>query len=253
MIKIAYGSDFHFERYPVDTNLSFINSWKFEPYTTHIVIAGDMHVGVYNVIMVLDFIWDIHKIPIIYVPGNHEYYQNSFVSFDHDLYQYKKDGHYNVLLREYCINENVLFVGAQGVSDGSYEEIPGLPIKESNYADFWMTTDFKETYKIYGAEDRRYIKSILSGTSCEHKVVVTHNPPHPYCIDEKYKRDVNNGMFVNDYSDILIDNTPDIWICGHTHSKFKKEVNKTLILCNPYGYEFESSSKQWEWEYAYIN
>jgi Icc-related predicted phosphoesterase len=252
MIKIAYGSDFHFERYPTDSVYRFIEGWKFEELTTHIVIAGDMHVGAYNVASILDFIWNTHKIPVIYVPGNHEYYRNSYVRFDQELRSFQNE-EYIILLRDWIRVNNTLFVGAQGVSDGSYKEIPGLPIKESNYADFWMTTDFKETYKIYGAEDRRYIKSILSGTSCEHKVVITHNPPHPYCIDEKYKGDVNNGMFVNDYSDILIDNTPDIWICGHTHSKFKKEVNNTLILCNPYGYEFESSSKQWEWEYAYIN
>jgi predicted phosphodiesterase len=253
MIKIAYGSDFHFERYPADSVYRFIEGWKFEELTTHIVIAGDMHVGAYNVASILDFIWNTHKIPVIYVPGNHEYYRNSYVRFDQELCSFQNEK-YIILLRDWIRANNTLFIGAQCVSDGSYEEAPGMPLNKDNYADFWMINDFEETYRIYGAEDRRFINNILLGSKTyENTVVISHNPPHPMCIDEKYRGDVNNGLFVNDYTTLLVDHSPDIWICGHTHSKFYKVVNNTRVLCNPHGYEFEPTSKNWKWEYVCIN
>ena len=74
-MKIAYGSDFHFEFYKtINDARNIIESWIFEPDTDMIVIAGDLHVGAKKVFTLLEFISEMHSIPIVYVPGNHEYY-----------------------------------------------------------------------------------------------------------------------------------------------------------------------------------
>jgi Icc-related predicted phosphoesterase len=249
MIKFAYASDFHFERYPIDSVINFITNWEFEPLTNGIILAGDITTGVHNVMRILEIIWDVHHIPIYYVPGNHEYYGSSLAEFDAELHRLDQNENINILNRKCLFVHGVMIAGAQCISDMSYPD-SGLFVLKNNYADFSYITDFDDTYTIYGKEDRQFIERVCKITN-DTKIIISHNPPHPICVSSSYINNPNNCMFVNDYSDILDNYSPNIWICGHTHAKMNKETYNTKIYTNPYGYEFEPISRKWKWEYIY--
>ena len=80
-----------------------------------IIIAGDLHVGAENVMGILEFIYTLHGIPIIYVPGNHEYYGSSFERenriFRHNTA--KIDG-VTIFEHGYTSFNDIMFIGCAG-------------------------------------------------------------------------------------------------------------------------------------------
>jgi len=245
-VKIAYGSDFHFEFYPtINDAKSIIETWVFEHDTKYIIIAGDLHVGAKKVFKLLTFIYDTHKIPVVYVPGNHEYYRSSFYRENDHFYRkgISHEGKFYILLRNSVSIGDIDFYGCLGNIDGSYEHINIVNHVQLN--DFHMIKDFDKHDGFGMGEFSFFLHNVKEGS-----IVITHTMPSPKCISERYKGDHYNPCFTNDWSEIIYTCKPKIWICGHTHECFEKTIYKTDVLCNPYGYPHEN--KDWEWKYFHV-
>ena len=132
-MKIAYGSDFHFEFIYKEELPKIIDRWEFEEGTDLIIIAGDLHVGAENVMGTLEFIYILHGIPIIYVPGNHEYYGSSFERenriFRHNTAKIEGvnifEAGYTTKHGKYLkgTEGDVTIIGCAGNIDGSWQDI----------------------------------------------------------------------------------------------------------------------------------
>lgn len=244
-MKVAYGSDIHLEFYGYDKQFEIMRGWKFEPDTDRIIIAGDLHVGAEKVIDCLKFIWKAHKIPILYVPGNHEYYNSSFdnenlLFLHHDLVH---DG-YRIFLHGYMVVDDVMFYGCMGNLDGSYEKINrGI---HGSLNDFHLISDFSSRIA-RGCYEKIRLENSLSHAIYERAVVITHTMPSPKCISEQYRGSYLNGAFANDWEDMITQFKPKYWVCGHTHDIGNVRIDETDILINPMGYPREN--KKWEWRY----
>jgi hypothetical protein len=75
-----------------------------------IVIAGDLDTGLHGVF------WankesERLKTPIVYVPGNHEYYGNKIVENTYKMKEYANDTEVHVLERDVVVLEEVRFLG----------------------------------------------------------------------------------------------------------------------------------------------
>lgn len=70
-------------------------------------------------------------------------------------------------------------------------------------------------------------------------VVVTHHAPHPNSIAAEFAGDELTPAFVSDLSELIERHQPDLWIHGHTHTKFDYEIGDTRVVCNPRGYYYE--------------
>ena len=252
-MKIAYASDFHFEFYHSFVMIKeIIHNWKFDEDTEMIIIAGDLHLGYEKVIEVLEYIYYVFGIHVLYVPGNHEYYNSSFKEenkkiIDNGLIH---DG-YSILLNNCVDIGDISFFGCVGNIDGSYEDI--YISKHGALNDFRMISDFS-IHKRLGIQEYnhlnnclRYIDAIFENN--QKKVVITHTMPSPKCINKKYHGNYLNACFCNDWEELIKKYNPEYWICGHTHDSIDMVIDETKVLCNPYGYPRQNL----DWEWKYIN
>lgn len=88
-------------------------------------------------------------------------------------------------------------------------------------------------------------------------VVVTHHAPHPKSVHPRFAKSTVNAFFVNKYDDdvlfgddVLNGHPPRFWIHGHCHDAVAYTVNKTEVICNPYGYYHEAGGNGFRWNLA---
>ena len=246
-MKIAYGSDFHFEFIYYREVPKIIESWEFEEKTDLIIIAGDLHVGASAVMNILELINRMHDIPILYVPGNHEYYGSSFEK-ENNIFRKNFDTIDGVTIfrSDSVIIDEITFLGCAGNIDGSWQDI--YQYKHGALNDFHQISDF-ENHDVYGRREHNFLEEVMRDTEMP-MIAITHTMPSPKCISEKYKGSVLNPCFANDWEDLIFNHKPLFWICGHTHDKFELKIDETMVMCNPVGYPHEN--KQWTWEYINV-
>lgn len=245
-MKIAYGSDFHFEFiYSREVPL-VIDRWEIEEDTDLMIIAGDLHVGAKNVLGTLEFIYNIHNIPILYVPGNHEYYGSSFQRENRRFHRADIEG-VTILESKHIEIDKINFFGCAGNIDGSFEHI--YKSKHGILNDFHQISDFDD-HDILGKREYAFMHEAM-WQSENTKIAITHSMPSPLCINPKYATgNILNPCFANDWGDIIYTHNPEFWVCGHTHDAFIMNIDETQVVCNPLGYPHEKN--KWKWEYIYV-
>ncbi len=250
-MKIAIGSDFHFDFHNLDKQRIWdtIDSWEFDSDTDVIVIAGDLQKGAKRVVQVLKVIHQASGcIPIVYVPGNHEYYGSTFfwetMRFNKRIEECRESDIHILLNHKIKIND-VTFCGCMGAIDGSWEHINQWTHGRVN--DFSCIRDYHNHEKIGRAQFDRMRKFLKEYENC---VMVTHTLPSPRCIDPKRNGDILNPCFANDWSELIYVHEPKVWICGHSHDGVNMMIYNTHIVSNPCGYPHES--KNWEWRYVEV-
>ena len=252
-LKIAYCSDLHFEHYNESWWQYMIESYMVDPYTELIIIAGDIAVGAFNVSKILTMMYNTYKIPIIYIPGNHEYYHGTIEDFNKEINDYFSSNDEDIIILNdlsYCY-KNIVFCGGVGFIDESYEPLNKLLYHK--YADTKYIKNYGDCVK-YGERTKLYFESVIKNTKPSyHLVCISHFLPSSRCIHPYYQNNVLNSFFVNNWNELFYyDNSPDVWICGHTHIPFELEINKTKVYCNPHGYPHERHHTLWDWKYIII-
>jgi len=246
-MRIACGSDFHFEFYSELEWKLIVNGWTFLPDISYMILAGDIHVGARNVIEVLRYIYSVHHIHILYVPGNHEYYGSSFTK-ENDIFcsHGQFGGEFTILLQDtfYNTTEDVMFFGCMGNLDGSWKKISRKT--HGNLNDFRYIEDFRDRV-VYGEMERDSLIYNLSNSDANVNIVITHTMPSPSCVSPKYAGNHYNPCFANDWEREIVDYKPRFWICGHTHECGTVKIDNTLVIMNPYGYPTENLN--WNWVY----
>ena len=231
-MKLKLLSDLHIE--------GFLNKniYKNPDNADVLVLAGDINVNATRVFSDLTRFADNFEM-VIYVPGNHEWYHNSYEEFDAQLRD-KLDILPNVkYLSNNCVVINgVTFIGTplwtnfRG-NDRYAEEVKGLISdfrwytpqeckKRGEFAQMWL----KDTYEN------------IPGT----KVIVTHWLPAIECISPKFATEVTlNRYFANDMGE-RIKELSDIpyWFFGHTHDSVDITLGETRLIANPAGYRHRS-------------
>jgi len=215
------------------------------------VIAGDLSRPLTEAIH-----WLAHEIapymPVVYVPGNHEYYRSSIREGNQDGIAAAKRAGIHLLMDDVVVVGGVRFLGAILWTD--YEIMGQKPLAMFNAArgmnDHRLIALQSRPYQRFLPEDaltmhensRAFLTSALRIPFSGPTVVVTHHCPHPLSIHPKYAHDLLTAAFVSDLSDLIEIGEPDLWIHGHTHTSFDYKVGKTRIVCNPRGYGRENKS-----------
>jgi len=205
-----------------------------------VVVAGDLHVGVKNVVKSLKKISDIVKTPVVYVPGNHEYYGCSGMpNFNSELFSYDQELESWSI---YALNcdviyiEDVAFIGAVGWTDGSYMKYN--PKVGYLMSDIFKIPGFREGRggQDWGEDDVHAIETSLLWHDAGKKCVITHHAPSAMSLKPKYYNNELNTFFINDWNYLMDDYTIDLWVHGHCHDSHNYKYNKTRVVCNPFGY-----------------
>jgi predicted phosphodiesterase len=233
-MKIRIHSDLHLE----------FQQWN-PPKTDAdiVVLAGDIHVGVRGVE------WARRSFPlspVVYVPGNHEFYGGDMQDLIEELVVQGRRLGVDVLDGRSLLIGGVRILGLTLWTDFA---LRGADSKSIDYAMADARYGMNDFHLIrYGGrrfhpadaraihlEQVRWLRAKLGEDFEGCTVVVTHHLPHRRSIHPKYEGSGLNPSFASDLAD-LMGPSVSLWIHGHTHESFDYVVNGTRVVCNPRGY-----------------
>ncbi|NTF17928.1 metallophosphoesterase [Agrobacterium rubi] len=195
------------------------------------------------------------RMPVIFVPGNHEFYESTLESTRRNAKMLC--GALGVTLLDDAATtiDGIRFVGGTLWTDfklngaGNEEVDRAMDVARVSLADYGETRilDF-DTYRQMKPQDtldrhvatRAFLASEFENAPDMPTVVVTHHAPHRGSIHEKYASDPVTAAFVSDMAAEIECWHPLAWIHGHVHSSFDYNVGATRIVCNPKGYRLEN-------------
>lgn len=258
-MRILYFSDLHIEHRQVDFRLPSIDV-EFDVA----VIAGDVDKPLNKALA-----WiacertegALKGRPVVYVPGNHEFYD---ASLSMDLTEAMKDAArlgIHLLAPGAVTIGDVRFVGATLWTDynlsGSAEsiKIAAQLTLDDHKRIMFDTGEDREPFTADRAlqlhkRDRRFIERELSEPFNGKIVVVTHHAPHPGSVTRQ--GDPLSAAFASDLSTMIEVLEPSLWIHGHDHGEHHYSVGKTLIVTNQHGYLRDGVSQNPEFRYDKI-
>ena len=202
MTKLAILSDIHTEFEAFDPDI------LLEDNPDVVILAGDIGVGTGGVA----FAKTLDPTPVIYVPGNHEYYRQQFFPNLNAMIAMGKGTNVRVLDGESVEIGGVLFVGATLWTDYALNGNQVLALAECKLADqHYITYDGGPFTTAMSLKEHRQAKRALVSElelyeGYEDKtVVVTHHAPHPNSIAPQY-RDTDDRLtpaFCSDLSNLI--------------------------------------------------
>lgn len=242
-MKIQIKSDLHQEDVYGKTILvtAEVSPLWVHPEADVLVLAGDIiNANDHQINCLINDLKDV-KIPILYVPGNHEYWHSDRTTAETLLWERLKDTNITHFDKSYKIikigNEEVMFIGCTLWSPiiGPFaanlaETTPDFRLVKGVSVDSWNRSfegdlDFLE--RTIRHPDYTTMK----------KVVITHHLPSFKSVPDRYKDHLLNCIFASN-SDYLMEElcSPDLWIHGHTHDSKDYNIDETRVVCNPRGH-----------------
>jgi 3',5'-cyclic AMP phosphodiesterase CpdA len=243
-----------------------------------VVLAGDIHNHAEGLRWAAETFDG--TLPVVYVPGNHEYYGGEFGALEtamRDAARCVDNLHYlnNAALVDPHGNWRVLGTtlwtdfGLYGADEAS--RAASIAAAERAMLDFrgliqvaWparaddatacadLPRDFTpaDTLALH-ARARAWLESELAKPFDGKTIVVTHHAPHRRSLAERYANDLVSGGFVSDLTS-LVRAPAALWVHGHTHTAFDYVESGTRVVCNPRGYidrrtgRLENESFAWD-------
>ena len=209
-----------------------------------VVLAGDIHNGARGIEWARRQFPDI---PVIYVPGNHEYYGGELQAVQRAMRAAAHRFEVELLDGAEVSLGGTRFLGVTLWTDFALRgaapaQLGGAMANARCFMNDFRLIRYGER-GLFRPEHARALHQQqlgwLTGKLAEPfqgpTVVVSHHLPHPASIPLRHARGLLNAAFASDLSHIV---GPPIsmWIHGHTHDSCDHLVNETRIVCNPRGY-----------------
>lgn len=242
-MKIKIWSDLHFEHW------RRYGKPEIAPQGDEdvLVLAGDID----NATFIRDTLEEIansrnRNIPVLYVPGNHEYYGTNTSSLNAriDLLCESIPNLVNLNSGKVFHHNGVDFYGGTLWTNFGENHNAELACKDMigdfRYIDKFSTDSAKRLYY----SQIQLIKYNYENRNKNHKqVIVTHFMPAIELVAEQYRHVSNSYMnkyFANDLSSWILDLENTTWVYGHTHTFTDTVIGSTRCVCNPCGYPREN-------------
>lgn len=266
MTKIWVLSDFQLD---INDGGSFSVAPDKVPDADVLVVAGDFYPPLINSVLALGKI--AQRMPVVYVPGNRDYYNASTI--EEELKQARRAAGtaftgskgFHILDNETVVVAGTRFVGATLWTDLKFQGGPDVaappPLNDFDLINVLGSGDgdqdggahrfTPQEYVRRHAISRRFIEDTLAVPFDGLTVVVSHHSPHRLSVGERYaaNRRGTNAFFHSDLSEILEGpNAPDLWVHGATHVGVDYRVGATRVLSNPYGYRAQEENPKFSAE-----
>lgn len=209
-----------------------------------VILAGDVARPEQAIAWAREF----HR-PVIYVPGNHEFYGSSLPATLAQLQSLAIGTDVQVLDRQVLVLDGVRFLGATLWTD--FKLVGEGAVRERAIAEAArLVRDFSvidsterpgtkftplESIRVF-RQHAEWLRQKLAEPFAGPTVVVTHHAPSPRSIHPRFVGSLLNGAFVSDLERLMGGNRVVLWVHGHTHDSFDYTVRDTRVLCNPRGY-----------------
>ena len=215
-------------------------AWIPPPLNTDLVVlAGDIHNGLLGIRWAAEHF----TVPVIYVPGNHEYDGHDLIKLRQSWRAPTWPSHIHVLDDRAVEIDGVRFVGSTLWTDFNLygDQITAMDAAARMMSDYarircgpaQLTPG--QTLNLH-EQSRAWLEDTLASPFAGKTVVVSHHCCHPDSIDAKYANSPANPGFASDLTALLERHTIAAWCHGHTHISLDHRVGATRIVCNPRGY-----------------
>lgn len=192
--------------------------------------------------------------PVIYVPGNHEFYGGTLAGTLAELRRLSAGTNVHLLERGSVVINGVRFLGTTLWTDFALYDKAGKHaaviheslrlmhdfkrIRVGDPATPWSDLPFftPEDSAALCSENVAWLSRMIRTPHEGPTVVVTHHAPTPQSIAARFADSVINPGFISDFTELVGDSDAALWVHGHTHDSFDYTVERTRVLCNPRGY-----------------
>ncbi len=215
----------------------------FDPPATDadvVILAGDIGVGLEGLR------WAQVRLPdrpVIYVPGNHEFYHHD-LSLIEEL-KAQAPAHIHVLNDDQVIIDGVRFLGTILWTDfalfGEGERFYAMKTARKWMTDFSIIRNVGRKFTPQDAArlhtaSRGWLASKLAEPFDGRTVVVTHHAPSSRSVHPRYARDLLTPAFASNLENLMDGDRPTLWVHGHMHESYDYDIYGTRVICNPRGY-----------------
>ena len=187
--------------------------------------------------------------PVLFVPGNHEFYGGSIAGAADELKQLCAGTNIRLLDKGEVIIDGVRFLGTTLWTDfmlfgegdertaairealGFMRDFSRIRIGAAAEAPF--TPDASAALFKVQAE---WLERKLSEPHAGPTVVITHHAPSRKSIHPRFSDSLLNACFVSDAERLVDGGRACLWVHGHTHDSFDYFLNGARVVCNPRGY-----------------
>jgi predicted phosphodiesterase len=187
--------------------------------------------------------------PVLYVPGNHEFYGGSIAGTVKELKELCVATNVRVLDNDEVVVGDVRFLGTTLWTDfmlfgGGANRAAAMREAERLMRDFsrisaretsealFTPADAAELFALHAAWLERKLMEPFAGPT----VVITHHAPSRKSIHPRFADSLLNACFVSGAEHLVDGKRARLWIHGHTHDTFDYMLNGTRVVCNPRGY-----------------
>jgi predicted phosphodiesterase len=203
--------------------------------------------------------------PVLYVPGNHEFYGGSLSGTVRELKRLSAGTSIRVLDNDEVVIDGVRFLGtvlwtdfmlfgpgaqrAQAIDTacGFMRDFSRIRIDEE--ADTLFTPD--ASAELF-ARNASWIDARLNIPFPGPTVVITHHAPSTQSVHARFAGSLLTACFVSDAQRLIERRRVALWIHGHTHDSFDYVANGTRIVCNPRGYAKNGVNENLDFDPCFI-
>ncbi|OIQ77546.1 3',5'-cyclic adenosine monophosphate phosphodiesterase CpdA [mine drainage metagenome] len=190
--------------------------------------------------------------PVLYVPGNHEFYGGSIVEAAEELKKLCAGTNIHVLDNDQVTIDGVRFLGTTLWTDfmhGTDDEQRSRAMQEAQrfMRDFSIIRVDDPVPRLFTPvdaaalcrADAQWLENRLAEPHAGPTVVITHHAPSRQSIHSRFAGSLLNGCFVSDLQHLVDGQRVQLWVHGHTHDTFDYMLHGTRVVCNPRGYAKE--------------
>ena len=187
--------------------------------------------------------------PVLYVPGNHEFYGSSPEVVGSELEQESAGTSIRVLDNAEIVIGGVRFLGSTlwtdfGLFGAGEKRAAAMNEAQKLMRDFSRIRIDEGDGRLFSPDDAaalferdtRWLDARLDIKHDGPTVVITHHAPSRRSVHPRFANSLLNAAFVSDAERLLGGDRVQLWIHGHTHDSFDYLVDGTRVVCNPRGY-----------------
>lgn len=189
-------------------------------------------------------------VPVIFTPGNHDYYADSMWKSNERMAKQAAESDYDIRF----LNPGVTMIGGTRIiaatlwTDYRMRDPEGENWQIKNACHHQMN-DHKRIRWGYGSfrpvtpddlhrthmEHRAFITETLATPFDGATIVMTHHAPSEKSVGFKEPEFVDHA-YASNLEDLILEAGPDLWIHGHTHNPEDYSIGRTRVMANPKGY-----------------
>jgi predicted phosphodiesterase len=227
-----------------DLHLEFAS---FEPPAVAadvIVLAGDTSTGTRGLAWAINA-WPDQ--PVLYVPGNHEFYGHSYPRLVRKLDERARGTNVTVLSDRAIDLDGVRFVGSTLWTDFQLDgnETRAMAAAQEIMLDYrrirvdpgFRRLRAKDTV-MWHTSARRWLEATLFAPTELPLVIITHHAPSARSLNLNV-RDQASAAYASHLDELVVRSKARVWVHGHTHFCVDYQLGNTRVVSNQRGYPDE--------------